>query len=467
MAHEMEPRTANAAEQGEVAAGERRAILINANFAWLWLGQALSGFGDIIFETTLLVWIAADLGQGQAWAAAAVSALLVAQALPVLVVGPVAGALVDRWPDKRHVLLVADLISAGLILVLLPLAGIVPVPGVGVLPLAGRLAAVCAVVLLVSVVGQFFRPAASVVLRDLVPEAALPRAAGATQAARNTALLIGPSLATPLLFTVGATWALVIDALSFIVSFGCNRALRLPPPAGRAARGGPLPARGALIGEIAEGLRFFRQSRVLMTLAIAVVTVMLGAGAINALDVFFVTRNLATPAKAYGFLASAQGAGMVLGAVLWGWLAPRLGIARTLWMGLVGVGLVTMLYARMTSFRLGVITLFAVGLLVPAVNVTIGPIIYRVTPRAYIGRVAATLNPLISAALLVGMVGGGLLYGSVVRQLDRTVLGVHFGPLDTIFLGAGALTVLGGLYAATLRLPDAAPATGHVSPPSA
>jgi MFS family permease len=429
-------------------------LLINRNFTLLWLGQSLSGLGDVIFEITLTVWIGSELAAGKSWAALAVTALLVASAVPVLVVGPIAGALVDRQPDKRRLLLRAEIISALLILVMIPAAGIVELPLVGdyELPLTARLIAIFTIVFLASAVAQFLRPASSVVLRDIVPDADRPRAAGLSQASFNLSLLVGPTLAAPLLFAFGAGWALLINSASFIVSFFFVRAIHVPDIPIAAEELEPTSAR-AVLRDIGEGLRFFRNSHVLMTLAIAFTTCMLGLGAVNALDLFFVIHNLDTPAKSYGILASASGAGMIIGAIAWGFLAGRLGLARSVWMGLIGIGIAMMIYARTTSFIPGVIATFVIGLIVPAVNVAVGPIMFRVTPRALIGRVSSTLNPLMNGAMLLGLLAGGLLYSTVMSDFSVTIFGIHFGPLDTIFLGTGLMCVLGGLYATTLRIP--------------
>jgi MFS family permease len=111
--------------QQSIASTPERHLFINRNFARPLAGETLSGPGDAIFETTLVVWIASDLAKGYSWSALAVSALLVASTIPILVVGPIAGALVDRWPDKRQVLLRTDIVIAVLILALLPAAGII------------------------------------------------------------------------------------------------------------------------------------------------------------------------------------------------------------------------------------------------------------------------------------------------------------------------------------------------------
>jgi MFS family permease len=438
------------------ASKPRRNLLINSNFARLFAGETLSGLGDAILETTLVVWIASDLAAGKSWSALAVSALLVASTIPILVVGPIAGALVDRWPDKRRTLLRADILSAVLILVLIPSAGIVSLPFLepSSLPLAWRLGSIFVIVFLASAVAQFLRPSGTIILRDIVPDEDRARAAGLNQASSSLTLLIGPPLAAPLLFSFGAGWALGIDAASFMVSYVFVRSLRIPKVESESEDVRPASVR-EVFRDIGEGLRFFRASRVLTTMAIALVIVTLGLGALNALDIFFVTNNLSTPAKSYGFLSAALGAGMILGAIVWGLCANRIGLARTLWLSLVGIGVAIIVYSRMTSFEPALMALFTIGFIVPAANVSVGPIMFRTTPRELIGRVSATINPLINGSTLLGLLGGGLLYSTVMRNFDVTVLGIHFGSLDTIFLGVGVLCILGGLYATNLRVPEA------------
>ncbi|HEY7973872.1 MAG TPA: hypothetical protein VID72_00885, partial [Ktedonobacterales bacterium] len=49
----------------QTEATPREGLLINRNFALLWLGQTVSIFGDFVFSTTLVVWIAATIARGQ------------------------------------------------------------------------------------------------------------------------------------------------------------------------------------------------------------------------------------------------------------------------------------------------------------------------------------------------------------------------------------------------------------------
>ncbi|HUY78076.1 MAG TPA: MFS transporter, partial [Ktedonobacterales bacterium] len=116
--------------QSDAVAKSKRAwsgYLINRNFAVLWAGQALSSIGDMVFNTTLVIWIASQLARGQSWASLAVSGVLIAAAIPAFVIGPFAGVFVDRM-DKRRLMLAMDgvrvVISATLILA----TGVIPLP---------------------------------------------------------------------------------------------------------------------------------------------------------------------------------------------------------------------------------------------------------------------------------------------------------------------------------------------------
>ena len=195
------------------------------------------------------------------------------------------------------------------------------------------------------------------------------------------------------------------------------------------------------------GLRFFGRSPVLVTIATSLGIAMLGFGALGALNVFFVTENLGASAESYGILGAAQGGGMLIGALLAGSLASRLGLERTFWGVLGATGLLILGYARLTSFPAAVAVIFLLGMAISAVNVAVGPLLMRVTPREFLGRVSGTINPLIQAASILGILVGGLLYGIVLRGFGWEIGGIQIGPLDTIFTGVGIACLLGAAYA--------------------
>jgi len=416
-------------------------LLINRDFALLWGGRAISNLGDWIFDLTLVLWIATTIARGQTWAPLAVSGVFLATALPTFLIGPIAGVFVDRW-DKRHTMLWTDALRSALIVALVPLA---LTPGV---PIVIQLGVIYAVVVLATACAQFFDPSRFALIGDLVPEPHRARASSLMQLPDNLARIVGPALAAPLFFGLGVRWALILNALSFAVSFLAIRLLHTPPSKPSTASG----ERPHVLHEFEVGLRFFAGNRVLRTILISVVLVVLGFGALNALNIFFVTGNLHAPAALYSVTTTAVGVGAVVGVALAGLLAPRFGVTRTFWASMVALGLIVLVYARLTSFAPAVVLLFLLGIPNAAVDVAIGPLVLHVTPRAYLGRISAVLSPSVSLATMLSLALAGFLDSTLLRGFHATLFGVAWGPVDTIFTLTGLLTVAGGFYAwANLR----------------
>ncbi len=429
-------------------------LLINRQFALLWSGQSISYLGDYVFDTTLLLWIAASIARGQSWGPLAVSGLLAATALPALLVGTIAGVFVDRW-DKRQTMLWADALRAGVIALLLLATNILPLPFLtgGRLSVGWQLGMIYSAVALENTCSQFFGPSRQALIRDIVEEPQRARAIGFLHTTMNLALIVGPSLATPLFLGLGARWALMINALSFLVSFLAILRMRVPPAARSIVPG----QRPHFWREFAEGLRFYRHSRVLITLLICGVLFVAGGGFIGALTVFFVASNLHAPVSFYGLLMSAYGAGVVAGSTLAALFAQRVKVTRTFWLAMTSWGLLAIVFARLTSFPLAVPIFFLLGVCNAGVVVVLVPLRLQVTPRELIGRASAIDGPLITLSSLLATSLAGYLESDVLQNFHTALWGMRFASVDTLLLGAGALVVLGGLYAMVnlRRLPPA------------
>jgi MFS family permease len=441
----------------------KTSFLINRNFALLWSGQTVSLFGDFAFNTTLVLWIGAVVARGQSWAPLAVSGVLVATLIPIVIIGPLAGVFVDRW-EKRRTMISMDMLRAALIALLL-LVSVAPLPLLpgGRLPIGWQLGIAYAVVFLASACAQFFNPSQMALIGDIVEERQRPRASGLSQATFSLAILVAPPLAAPVLFAFGVQWALLVDALSFVVSFLTILAIR--PPRLTEQKTDAKPPQ--FLREFAEGIRFFGSSRVLMTILLAGIVALLGAGALNALDLFFVTQNLHTDPSLYGILGAAGGAGGLLGAVLASIFAQRLGVARMFWLALTAMGVFAIGYARLTSFAPALAVNLLFGFCNGPINVAIDPLILHVTRRDFVGRVMAVLLPAINLASVASIALAGLLASTLLHGFHATLLGITFGPIDTIFTGTGILVMLSGLYAmVNLRGIHLAGERGYVEPPA-
>src|SRR5207248_728410 len=89
------------------------AVISSRRYFPLWLGQLLSNFGDTLHYIALVVLVFRLSGQGLA-----VAGVVAAEVVPILLLGPVAGVVIDRF-SRKAVLIGADLCRAALALSLL------------------------------------------------------------------------------------------------------------------------------------------------------------------------------------------------------------------------------------------------------------------------------------------------------------------------------------------------------------
>jgi MFS family permease len=419
-------------------------LLINRDYGLLWLGGAVSVFGDVIYDFTLVVWITLFLANQQPWAPLAVSGVLVASLGTMFLFGPVAGVFVDRW-DKRRTMLVMDALRVALVALLIPVTNAFPLPFLpdGRLPLVAQLVAMYAIVFLASLCGQFFIPAKIALIGDIVPEAYRAQASGLSQMAQSLAMLLAPAFAPLLALTLGVEWAIVINALTFAFSFLMIALIQAP----QAATSQVDTKRGAALRELLSGLALTARNKYLSALVIAVAVVSLGAATINALDIFFAIHNLQVQPQWYGLLSSALGVGMLGGSLAAGALAQRVGLVRVFNLSLLATGALIVVYSRLTSFVPALVVILIAGVVQAMLNTVAAPLLLRVTPRQYVGRVASIVNSSVALSQVIGTILTGYLAGTVLVNLRQSARGFTFGPYDLLIGGGGVIVALGGLYA--------------------
>lgn len=439
-----------AAVAGPASTGLRQ----NQNWRLFWLSQSASLTGDIVFDTSVLLWVVQIVARHQPWAPAAGSGVLIAAMLPALLLGPFAGVFVDRW-DRRRTMLLADAIRALLIAALIPLA----FPSVAAhVPRFAQLAVIYLVVAAAACFSQFFNPSRFAMLGAIVSEPDVPKASSLLMSSTYAASIIGPPLAAPLLFAAGVQWALLINALSFAMSFLGIRHMRLPATPEDPGTPGVHPAEGprGYWRELAAGLRFFGASPVLVALTVGLFVTVLGANALNALNVFFVQVNLHSSASLFGTIGMAEGIGGLLGTLAAGWVITRAGASRVFCIGLVLSGIAIVCYSRTSSLIVALAVIVVIGLVAGCVNTAIAPLILATTPQHMIGRIMSVIGPAATVAGIASLAAAGTLTSTVLRGLHASLAGVTFGPYDTVIAVGGLLFMVAGL-AAIAPLHRAAP----------
>ena len=418
--------------------------LFTRAFTFLWIGQAISILGDFVFETASVLWVGAVLVPGHSWTPLAVSGVLFAAAIPSFLFGPIAGVFTDRW-NKRRTVLLMDAARALLIGLLMLITGIVPVPffSHGKLPVLWQLWTLYGVVFLTSVCTQFFNPARMTISQDIVDDVHRVRASGLAQTTANLGVIIGPFLAASLVFSIGVSWTLLIDALSFGISFLAIISARLPEEELQNT------AQADFLREFKAGARFLFTHKVLRTALFAMCIVLFSGGIGSTLSLFFATQNLHLTPALYGVLSSASGIGLLAGAAFVAFFGKKLNPALLFWTGMMLLGAMELVYARQTNVVPALLLLTFQGLPNAALNVAFGPLVMRVTPREFLGRVFSFLLPAMNLATTISTLLTGYLVSTIFRNLHLRLLGIVIGPIDGLMMLGGLLIFFAGLYAMT------------------
>ena len=365
----------------------------------LWAARTVSQWGDTFNFVALALLIYDLTGSGLG-----VSGIVVAEILPVLLLAPFTGSLVDRWPRVR-VMVGSDLFR----LVLAVVLAVWHDAPVGVYTVAFGM----------SVGAVFFNPAASSVLPALVREDALVAAnSGIWTAAVLSQIVLAP-LAGLLVVSLGYGPAFAINAVSYAISAALLRGLKVP--------GNPEKVhRRRLLAEAREGITVLVQHRLLRALAIGQFLAALSAGATSALLVVLAKEHLGVSGRGYGLLIGAIGIGAALGPLVL--LRLIRNPARPLFVfgpyGLRGVVDLALASVASVPFAAGALALYGVGTSTGAV--TFNSMLQAEAPDHVRGRVFASMDVLWQGGRLLSLaVGGALadLYGiEAVYYLGGTLL---------------------------------------------
>jgi MFS family permease len=358
-----------------------RSVLVSREYRRLWAARTSSQFGDL-FNTvalTLLVFQLTGSGLG-------VSAVVLAEILPVLLFAPRAGTLVDRLPRVR-VMVGADLARAALA-ALLPLVD-------------GHIGAVYAVALGLSAGAVLFNPAASAIPPTLVRDDELVAANSGIWTAAVLAQIVLAPLAGLLVLAVGPQPAFLVNAVSFLISAALIRGLQVP------TLRAPSEHRH-ILADAAHGVRIVLGDRLLRGLAGGQLLAALSAGATSALLVVLAQRQLRIGPGGYGLLLGAIGIGAALGPFLLTRLVSDPRRPGFIFGPYLLRGVVDLTLAASTAVPVALLALVGYGVGTSSGAVTFNSVLQAEVPTEARGRVFASFDLLSQLGRLASLIMGGI-----------------------------------------------------------
>jgi MFS family permease len=276
-----------------VLTGPRRQLQVldrAPDFRSLFLAATASGLGTWLAVIALTVDVY-DRTHSAKW----VSALLVADFLPAVVIGLGLGPVVDRF-SRWRLMIGSDLVSVGVFLGLI-FAGS---PGqiVGLAAVAGF-------------ASGFFRPAAYAGLPNLVEEQDLPAANSLLRSVTNLTTVVGTLLGGVVAGTAGPHASYGLNAASFAVS-----ALLLSRiPSRRLEAPEVRPESRGYFKEVKAGFTLVLRSRALLAVFISWNLIMLTNAGINVSEIVLAKVSFNAGSFGFGLMWAGSGVGLVVGSL--------------------------------------------------------------------------------------------------------------------------------------------------------
>ena len=323
-----------------------------------------------------------------AWA---LSLILLAGFLPSMLLGPLLGAAVDRWP-RRRCAIAADLIRATAFV------------GIGAID---SLAAMAIFAMVAGAGESLFRPAILAGISDSVSDedGALAPVTSLYTAIEDLGITLGPAVAGVVLIFIDPAGVLLLNGMTFAISalllVGVELDRHAPEPRSEIGR----PSLLAATGESFRALRgMSRVNAVIVASSLA-----LGfAAMINVAEVLLAKETLAVGDSGYSALVAVYGVGIVVGATLVSRVRVG-GEMRILLGGILLFGLATLGSGLAGVFGVAMLTFTLAGAGEGLEGVSGRLILQRDVPRDLQGRVFAVKETAGSWGFGLAFVGGGAL----------------------------------------------------------
>lgn len=335
-----------------------RDLLRDRDFRLFFASTAASSLGDWIGVLAILALTETVVGPGTTTTAFALSGVMVARILPMMLLGPVAGVYADRW-DRRHTLVLTD-VGRGVVMV--------------ALAFSQNFLQLFVASLLVEMLSLLFTPAKEAMLPRLVPQERLVQANQLTLTVAYGTLPLGALAFSGLVASAGlfsgsafiaqrpVVIAIWVNALTFLLSAPLFYFIDVPRGDRGAGTSRPEgPSQRSLWEELVEGFVFMSERPRIRGLVTGVVAAAFAGGAVFALAKLFVTAVGGGDAG-FGIVVAATGFGMLVGLVSALPVATRLGEERAFGLSIMVGGV----FATVAAFMPGIASASAAALLMGA-----------------------------------------------------------------------------------------------------
>jgi len=375
------------------------ALLKNWNFSALFLGGFISNVGSY-FTYVAIIFLALNFTQNLApnEATRAIALMTTFTLTPMLVLGPIAGVLVDKY-DRKKVLVIADIFGA------LAAFGLI---------FAGQIWHLYLFALFSSSVRQFFYPAKTASIPRIVKQDQLLSANGFIQTSSNLSRLIGPLLAGFITSIFGFNVAFIIDGISFLVSAGLIISIRTDlKPEKKEER----VSFGSVMTGLKEGFKLSFGDRIITFLLISFGFVILLIGMVDPLIVPYMSFEFGVGEREFGMLMSFSAISGVIAAIALS-IKGQLNRKLTFMSITVGIASFCLVFIAVAPFLPGgIIWLYIgmslVGMINVGFNIPFSTLLQTIVRNEHLGKISGVIDTVLNAASLLAATMAAALAGVI------------------------------------------------------
>jgi MFS transporter, DHA3 family, macrolide efflux protein len=388
-------------------------------FFTIWIGQSFSLLGSKVAQFALIWWLTDLTGSATVLAMASLAGLI-----PGIVLGPLAGAYIDRW-NRRYVMIVADFLIA---VVSLWLAFLFWADAIQIWHVY--------VILCIRSLGESFHwPAMQASTSLMVPKEQLTRVAGMNQTLNGVLNVFGAPLGALLIGFLPLHSVMMVDVGTAALAIAPLFFVAIPQP-DRTATSQKDAGKQSIWGEMRDGLRYILgwPGLVILTATIMVIKIVLTPA--FSLIPLLVKDHFGGDATQLSLLEAVIGGGVIaggLGLSVWGGSQKRM---ATMVFGIVGFAASFLAWGIMPEhmFWAALVSGAWLGMMIPLIDGPLMAILQSTVAPDIQGRVFTLFVSLIALASPIGLAVAGPISDGLGLQIWYLLAGVLTGAAALIFI---------------------------------
>lgn len=397
-------------------------IFKNRNFSWLFLANFTSQLGSVVGMTAFMLYLLRKFSSQPYYAT--ITELM--YTLPMIFLFFLVGVVADRL-NRKKIAVNCDFISAFLSIILL-----MTIKQDWIYLSFG-------ILFLRSGVSKFFQPAQSSLIQGILTEDQYAVSAGLNQLVSSLFMLFGGAIGTFVFWKLGVEAAIMVDAISFILSGLFILLAKVPkeitnPNGDHTVKDLKFKL---FLSDFKEGIVYIFNHSLLRLILSGFFLFGIINGGFSVMPSFILKYKLAPNnyEELLIYIGVAFGVGVLIGSICGSMLAKKIPLPYMIIIGLIISGVCVIVGGFSTSANAYIIWQFIIGLTIPIINIGIGGWFPKLVEKRMMGRVQGWIQPIIllSQSVTLGLIT--VFYPSVLKiEWLHAIVGASLAIVGVYYL---------------------------------